>query len=149
MALHSRRDLLVVHTWGVALSILLFVLHASIIFGIAIGLKALAETAGHTAHVKLVAPLLILGAFIVLFLTHLLEGSLWALFLWRKRLLGSFGEAVYFSLTSFSAVGYGDVVLRPPWRAIGAIMAVNGLLLFGCSTAFLFVVMEKVWKIIE
>lgn len=149
MVHHHRRDLLVVHFWSVLLSILLFAIHTTILFGIADSLKDLANRAGRIGHLGLSGPLVILVAFIILFLTHLLEGAIWAWFLWQKRLLDSFGEAIYFSLTSFSAVGYGDVVLRPPWRAIGAMMAVNGLLLFGCSTAFLFVVMQQIWKLME
>lgn len=45
--------------------------------------------------------------------------------------------AVYFSTASFTTVGYGDIVLEPDWRIIGAIESANGLLLFGWSTAFL------------
>lgn len=45
--------------------------------------------------------------------------------------------ALYFSTVSFTTVGYGDIVLEPGWRLVGAIESVNGLLLFGWSTAFL------------
>lgn len=150
MAGHSKRYILTVHFWGVILSVGLFVMHIAMMFAMAYALKDLQDiTAGRAVHVMLVGPLLIMACFIVLFATHLLEGVVWAAFLWHKRLMEDFGEAVYFSLTSFSAVGYGDVVLRKPWRALGAIMAVNGLLLFGCSTAFLFVVMQHAWKLME
>ncbi len=45
--------------------------------------------------------------------------------------------ALYFSTASFTTVGYGDIVLSPHWRLVGAIESANGLLLFGWSTAFL------------
>lgn len=51
--------------------------------------------------------------------------------------LPSLEEALYFSTTSFTTIGYGDVVLGQRWRLIGAIEGANGLLLFGWSTAFL------------
>ena len=149
MSQHPKSELLVVHLWSVFLSVVLFAIHTTILFGIADTLRHLAPASGHITHVDLSGPLVIMAAFIILFLTHLLEGAIWAFFLWRKQLLGTFGEAIYFSLTSFSAVGYGDVVLRPPWRAIGAIMAVNGLLLFGCLTAVLFVVIRAIWRVLE
>jgi hypothetical protein len=38
-----------------------------------------------------------------------------------------------------------DVVLPPPWRVIGSLIAITALLKFGCSTAFLFVVIQDVW----
>jgi hypothetical protein len=51
--------------------------------------------------------------------------------------------ALYFSTTSFSSLGYGDIVLGPDWRLLGAIEAANGLILFGWSTAFLISLMSK------
>ena len=54
--------------------------------------------------------------------------------------LREFEAALYFSTTSFTTIGYGDVVLDHRWRLFGAIEGANGLLLFGWSTAFLFAV---------
>jgi hypothetical protein len=51
--------------------------------------------------------------------------------------LPDFEAALYFSTTSFTTLGYGDVVLDHKWRLVGAIEGANGLLLFGWSTAFL------------
>ena len=56
------------------------------------------------------------------------------------RFLGvfpSFEEAVYFSMVSFSTVGYGDVVVEHSWRVLSGFVAVNGLLAFGVFTAVL------------
>ena len=56
------------------------------------------------------------------------------------RLLGefhTFEEALYFSTVSFSTLGFGDVTLGVDWRVLGAIEAVNGLVLIAWSTAFL------------
>lgn len=61
--------------------------------------------------------------------------------------------ALYFSTVSFTSLGYGDIVLGPDWRILGAIEAANGLILFGWSTAFLLSMMGKLraleheWKI--
>ena len=60
--------------------------------------------------------------------------------------LGAFPDletAVYFSTTSFTTIGYGDVVLDQRWRLVGSIEGANGLLLFGWSTAFLFSVISR------
>jgi hypothetical protein len=51
--------------------------------------------------------------------------------------------ALYFSTTSFTTIGYGDVVLDRQWRLFGAIEGANGLLLFGWSTASLFAVISR------
>lgn len=55
-------------------------------------------------------------------------------------MLGEFSDiesALYFSTTSFSTLGYGDVTLSHNHRLLGAIEGVNGFLLIGWSTAFL------------
>jgi ion channel len=54
-----------------------------------------------------------------------------------------FEEALYFSTTSFTTIGYGDVVLDRHWRLFGAIEGANGLLLFGWSTAFMLSVIQR------
>ncbi len=54
--------------------------------------------------------------------------------------LGEFRDletALYFSTTSFSTLGYGDVTLSHAYRLVGAIEGANGFLLIGWSTAFL------------
>ena len=88
---------------------------------------------------------IVLVSFFVLFMTHVIEAGIWGLFLWRKGLIPTFTEGVYFSATSITALGYGDVVLPPPWRMLGPLVAINGILMFGCSTAFLFLLLQKVW----
>ena len=50
---------------------------------------------------------------------------------------GTFEQALYFSTVSFSTLGFGDLTLGVNWRVLGAIEAVNGLVLIAWSTAFL------------
>jgi voltage-gated potassium channel len=45
--------------------------------------------------------------------------------------------ALYFSTTTFSTLGYGDITLSHGYRLVGAIEGANGFLLIGWSTAFL------------
>lgn len=47
-----------------------------------------------------------------------------------------FEEALYFSTVSYAAIGYGDTVLSPQWRLLGAIEGINGVIMLGWSTAF-------------
>src|SRR5688500_16320871 len=51
-----------------------------------------------------------------LFTLHLLEASAWAMLYWLGNLLPDMETAAYFSFTSYTTVGYGDVVLPPEWR---------------------------------
>lgn len=56
------------------------------------------------------------------------------------RFLGVFAtmeESVYFSLVSFTTLGFGDILLPHQWRLLGGMAAANGLLNFGLLTALL------------
>ena len=73
------------------------------------------------------------------------EASMWAAFFWKSGHLASFSESWYFAGLSHTSLGYGDVVLPKPWKSLGPICAINGLLTFECSTAALFLVLQLVW----
>jgi hypothetical protein len=57
----------------------------------------------------------------------------------------SFSDGVYFAAVSVTSVGYGDLVLPAPWRLLGPLASINGTLMFGCSTTFLFLVLQNIW----
>ena len=78
----------------------------------------------------------------VLFVVSLLECALWAAAYLGLGALGSWPEAYYFSATTFTTTGYGDVTLSPTWRPMGNFEAVIGILMFGWSTGALFSVVN-------
>jgi hypothetical protein len=67
-------------------------------------------------------------------------------FLRWTRLLPSITEGIYFTAASITTLGYCDILLKYPWRHLGTLIAITGVLMFGCSTAFLFVNLQAVWK---
>jgi len=81
----------------------------------------------------------------VLLVLHLAEASVWATIYWLAALLPDFETAIYFSITSYTTVGYGDVVLKAPWRLLGPIEAAVGILMFGWSTAVMVTVINRVY----
>jgi hypothetical protein len=72
-----------------------------------------------------------------LLLLHLLQITVWAAFYNLRGCFPDFNTAIYYSATSYSTVGYGDVIPPPTWRIFGAIEAVTGVLMFGWSTGVL------------
>ena len=90
--------------------------------------------------------LVVIAAISGLFVAHIAEAAMWAAFFWKSGHLASFSDGWYFAGVSHTTLGYGDVVLSKPWRSLGPICAINGLLTFGCSTAFLFLVLQIIWQ---
>ena len=82
-------------------------------------------------------------AFVVLgvMIAHTIEIWIWALLYYISGAVPDFESALYFSTSSFTTVGYGDVVLDKSWRLLGGIESANGFILFGWSTAFVFEIM--------
>jgi len=80
-----------------------------------------------------------------LLLLHLAEAVVWALFFLLFRLLPDFEAAVYFSLTSYTTVGYGDLVLKESWRLLGPIEAGVGILMLGWSTGLLVALITRIY----
>ena len=50
---------------------------------------------------------------------------------------------LYFAFVNYTTLGYGDVVPLERWRLLGPITAMNGILLFGWSTAVIFEVLRQ------
>jgi len=69
---------------------------------------------------------------------------IWAALFLLLGVFPTLEEAVYFSTTSFTTVGYGDLVVDKDWRVLSGLVSVNGLLAFGIFTAFLMEVMREI-----
>lgn len=81
-----------------------------------------------------------------LFLIHTIE--IWA-YAGLYRVLGLFADfedALYFSTTTFTTLGYGDVIIESEWRLIASVEGFNGFLLIGWSTAFLVTVVGRLFR---
>lgn len=77
---------------------------------------------------------------------HLLEIAIWASFYWWRGYLPDAESAFYFSGTTYTTVGYGDLLLPKNARLIGPIEGLAGILMCGLSAAFFFAVMSKLFR---
>ena len=87
--------------------------------------------------------LVMIPTVLVLMMTHTAEVLVWAL---GYLLVGAAPEGadrVYFAFVNYTTLGYGDVVPVARWRLLGPITAMNGVLLFGWSTAVIFEVLRR------
>ena len=91
---------------------------------------------------------LVMGATVLLAtLLHGLEATIWAL---AYRLLGAMVDiksAMLYSLEAITTYGHNDLRLAEHWQLMGALEALNGMMLFGLTTAFLFGLIERVWPV--
>lgn len=81
---------------------------------------------------------LVLGLFVL----HGLEIWLYAVLFHALGAIEDFRTAVYFSTTTYSAIGYGDKAMAAEWRLLGGIEGINGVLLLGWTTAFFVTLMS-------
>ena len=83
----------------------------------------------------------IISTAVTLLMLHVIEVVVWAVayrVLDPISSLDTFEKAMYFSVVTFTTLGYGDITLpEEEWRMLSGIEALNGILLVGWTTAFL------------
>ena len=79
----------------------------------------------------------------VLMAAHTLEVIIWALAYALLDAAPPGASLVYFAFVNYTTLGYGDVLPVPGWQLLGPITAMNGVLLFGWSTAVIFEVLRR------
>ncbi len=76
-------------------------------------------------------------------LVHSVNVWIWALVYLAVGAFNALEPALYFSLVSFTTVGFGDITLGPDWRLLSGLTAANGFLTFGWSTAYMIALARK------
>ena len=133
--------------WSLPLIVLTVLIH---VFGLGLFneqiipvLGAVVERGHRTATFGVVMGATVLLATIL----HGLEGTLWAL---AYRFLGALPDlrsAMLYSLGSMTTYGHAEVSLETRWQLMGALEALNGIILFGLTTAFLFATIQRIWPL--
>jgi hypothetical protein len=77
-------------------------------------------------------------------LLHGIEGAIWAI---AYRLVGALpdnADATLYSLGAMTTYGHANLDLEKRWQVMGTLEALDGMLLFGLTTAFLFAIIQRV-----
>ena len=118
------------------------------------GMLALAE--GFSRYIKkrpdygfIQENVMLITTFTSILFLHLTGAAIWAILFRLRELFPDFETAMYFSLTSYTTMGFGDVVLPERWRLLGGVEGLSGVLLSGMSTAFLFVIVRRLLRVRE
>lgn len=75
---------------------------------------------------------------LVMLVASAIESGAWAATYLLLGALQDVEEAVYFSMVTYTTLGYGDVVLDEQWRLLSSFEAANGIIMFGWTTAMIF-----------
>ena len=138
--------------WGLSLIVLTMAIHATAVVMLAfvgMRIRVRLETRGLKVWNLIPIVICVVGVIgLLLAVLHGIECVIWAAaYLW----LGALDlpmDALLFSVDSMSTLGASGLTLQRSWQMMGALEAVDGMLLFGVSTAYLFSVMQVYWSML-
>jgi hypothetical protein len=82
----------------------------------------------------------------LLLVLHLIEAAIWAAAFSMVGVFSSFETSLYYSLKSYTTVGYGDVLPDNSWRLLGPIEAAVGILMLGWSTGIIVAAVQRIYN---
>jgi hypothetical protein len=133
--------------WGVPLTVLNSVVHV-------LGLVFINETVGgamrgwmHHRHFMSLFAVALSGMVLLVTILHLIEAAVWATAYVLLAALPDPRAGMLYSLSALTTYGHASALLPDHWKMLGALEALNGALLFGLTTAFLFAMIREVWSL--
>ena len=126
---------------GAVVSICNIAIHALVMTSVVKVANALA--AKKTKRSALFLPSVMIGTMSVLMAAHVCEVAVWALAYLIVDAVPKGTSLLYFAFVNYTTLGYGDVVPLPDWQLLGPLTAMNGVLMFGWSTAVMFEVLRR------
>jgi hypothetical protein len=117
-------------------------IHALVMTAIVRVAQAVA-TRKNTLHPSLLLVCIMIATVLVLMAAHASEVIVWSLAYLIVEAAPSGSNLVYFAFVNYTTLGYGDVIPTKDWQLLGPITAMNGVLLFGWSTAVIFEVLRR------
>ena len=101
----------------------------------------------NAARPNLVLIAVMVATVLVLMVAHVCEVIVWSLAYGLVDAAPAGADLLYFAFVNYTTLGYGDVVPVERWRLMGPMTAMNGVLLFGWSTAVIFEVLRRVMAV--
>jgi hypothetical protein len=138
--------------WGLLLIVLTIAIHAmGVVMMALVGVRIRVGLETRSLGLRLAVPIVIgvVGALgLLLAVLHGIEAAIWATaYLWLGA-LDSLTDAMLYSVDSMTTRGASGLMLQRHWQVMGALEAVDGMLLFGISTAYMFAVMQLYWPML-
>jgi hypothetical protein len=133
--------------WSLPLIVLTVVIH---VCGLAVISERVVEAVGESVDRRrfMLRFAVVMGATSLLAtILHAIEGGIWAA---AYRFLGALPDnrtAMLYSISAMTTYGHANLYLENRWQLMGALEALNGVLLFGLTTAFLFSMIQTIWPL--
>lgn len=132
---------------GIAVSVCNIAIHA-VVMATVVEISSRIARAHHTAQQSMRSTIVMIATVSVatvpvLMAAHLSEVMVWALAYVIVDAAPAGADPVYFAFVNYTTLGYGDVIPVEGWRLLGPITAMNGVLMFGWSTAVIFEVLRR------
>lgn len=129
--------------WGVPTVVGTLMIHA---VGVHLIFARFVMPLAPSVHRKHLPAAFVLGGAVVL-MTALIgfAATVWGLLYLYVGALPSRAAAMLYSLNALTSFGHTSIELAPRWQMLGAIEALNGLMLAGLTTAYLFQIMQALW----
>jgi len=97
-------------------------------------------------HASKLTRLMVVGALVLMmFVACLVEAAVWGTIYVAVGAIEGLEPAMYFSMVTYTTLGYGDVVLEGQWRLLGSFEAANGIIMFGWTTAIIVTAVHRVY----
>jgi hypothetical protein len=125
---------------GAAASVCNIAIHALVMVSVINVTRIVDELATRYQTFRLIA--VMISAVTVLMIAHLGEVFIWSLTYAIFGVAPEGADTVYFAFVNYTTLGYGDVTPVERWHLLGPMTAMNGVLLFGWSTAVVFEVLR-------
>jgi hypothetical protein len=125
---------------GVAASGCNIAIHALVMVAVIRVARRADELATAYQTLRLIA--IMIATVTVLMIAHLAEVLVWSLIYAAVGVAPEGADLVYFAFVNYTTLGYGDVTPVKRWSLLGPMTAMNGVLLFGWSTAVIFEVLR-------
>jgi voltage-gated potassium channel Kch len=89
------------------------------------------------------ALVLIAGTILLFFTAVLAEVGVWAVAYLMLGAVEGVEASLYYSMVTFTTLGYGDIVLSDRWRLLSSFEAANGIIMLGWTTAVVMAVVQR------
>lgn len=116
-------------------------IHAIVMAAVLWAARIADERATSRPSLRLVA--VMIATVSVLMAAHIAEVVVWAFAYAIVGIAPPGSNLIYFAFVNYTTLGYGDVTPIERWQLLGPMTAMNGVLLFGWSTAVIFAVLRK------